>query len=178
MPCHPPFPTPLSPRRYGFGGASPVTPFPSPPRNPGILLAPDVTPLSSFLHLSSKGCRPYLPAPQLPGIFCTPSPWSCVRLSISPPVQLAPSACQTPTKATPGLWTPPPHHRHRRIPPSPSAIDVPSPPDVGLCLSLISFSPLSVPRLCRHCFYPPPPVPPPGITNGEPLRPPRHWRWW
>ena len=120
----------------------------------------------------ASGCRPCLPVPCLPGMACTSSPRSCGSLSIVPPGKIAPSACQTPTEATPGLWMPPSHLRHRRIPPSPSAIGVTLLPVVGCCLGPGSSSPPSVPHLLRHRCYLPPPVPPPGIPSGKTPCPP------
>ena len=86
---------------------------------------------------------------------CTPYPRSCRRLSVAPLGQISLAACQTPTGATPVMWTPTAHHLHRIIPPLPSAFHVPHLPAIGRRLILLFSSPPSAPRLRCHCCCPP-----------------------
>ena len=151
-----------------------MTPLPFPSCTPGRSPVPAVSPCNSVLPLSSTVCKTCLTAPRLPNMTCTPPPRYCGRLFVVPPGQIYPSACQTPTGSTLGLWTQPSRHLHRRIPTSLSGVSVPRQLSVIFRLIPRFSSVPSAPCFCRHHCCTPQPVPPSGVLSGGPPHPPPH----
>ena len=157
-----PVPDPPSTCHANFGSFQIVTPSPSPSRTQGSWNSPTVSPCNSSTPPSSDGYRICLPVTRPLGMDGRLPPWFFGHSSSAPLGQRVPSACQTSSGSTPGLWRLQSCRLRRKSLPEPSALPI----SAVICRRMPQSSiflavPLRCrfPRTCNHAHF----LPLPGI---------------